>query len=204
MCGRYFLATEADERIQALIDDMNLREKPRGKAVKTGEIFPGDEALVVATSRAGNERPFLMRWGFRGDQRLIINARSETAAKKPMFCDLLRERRALIPASGYFEWQNNGKQRVKYALTAGQGTMFMAGLYRVVEDRAEFVVLTRAAATCIAFIHGRMPVILGGEAARAWQKPDCDPARIMALAEEDVHFCRAEPQEKNEQLALNL
>ena len=52
-----------------------------------------------------------MRWGFLpgwykspGDGPLLINARAETVADKPAFRAAVRERRCLIPASGFYEW----------------------------------------------------------------------------------------------------
>jgi putative SOS response-associated peptidase YedK len=50
-----------------------------------------------------------MRWGIvpawkHGSAPLLINARSETAATKPMFRKALQSRRCLIPANGFYEW----------------------------------------------------------------------------------------------------
>ena len=77
------------------------------EAVKgAGEVFPGDRVPVLCLSRAGNLRPFAMDWGYTlSDGKRLINARSETAAEKPMFRESMRLRRCLLPMSAYFEWE---------------------------------------------------------------------------------------------------
>jgi putative SOS response-associated peptidase YedK len=62
-----------------------------------------------------------MRWGLvpswwpkplKELKAATFNARAETVADKPMFRDAFKRARCLIPASGYFEWQDthDGKQ----------------------------------------------------------------------------------------------
>ena len=42
----------------------------------------------------------------------LINCRSESAATKPAFRRAFKERRCLVPASGFFEWQAVQKEIV--------------------------------------------------------------------------------------------
>lgn len=180
MCGRYFL------------DPMLLEGM-----VKTGEICPGDTASVFARARSGRAAPHAMKWGWKGPRgRLVINARSETAETSPMFAESMALRRCLIPASGYFEWEKREDGKVKQAIApeAAEG-FYLAGLYRYEEDRPVFVVLTRDAAPAIRHIHDRMPVMLSGEAARAWLAPRGDPQVALAAALRTVAFQPAEAGE---------
>lgn len=103
-----------------------------------------------------------MKWGYSlPDGKLIINARSETAAEKPLFRDGMFNRRCLVPATNYFEWEKRGKEKVKYAIRpSGNSMLYMAGIYRIENGRPVFSILTREPAEQIAFIHDRMPVIL--------------------------------------------
>ena len=77
MCGRYFI--DSDEPTMGTMLAALSPETP----IHGGEVFPSNMAPVI--TRHGELTT--MRWGFpRFDGKgLIINARSETAAEKPMF-----------------------------------------------------------------------------------------------------------------------
>ena len=189
MCGRYYIAEEDQaEELRRIIDEANRRSK---EAVKTGEVCPTDLAAVVANNRNGDKASFAMRWGYKLPKGLLINARSETAADKPLFKDGMERRRCLVPASWYFEWEKRGKTKIKYAIAPeSAGMIYLAGIYRKEPDAgtAAFVILTRPVAQSIAFIHDRMPAILSVELSRAWLDPHNDPREILAACEERMAF----------------
>lgn len=189
MCGRYYVAEEDQTvELQRIIDEAQRRSR---EPVKTGEVFPTDLAAVVANNRNGAPTPFAMRWGYMLNRKPIINARSETATDKPLFKDGMAQRRCLVPASWYFEWEKRGKDRIKYAIAPeSAGMIYLAGIYRKEPDAgtAAFVILTRPVAQSIAFIHDRMPAILSVELGRAWLDPHNDPREILAACEERMAF----------------
>ena len=116
MCGRYLLEDEAYadilqilHDIQAAKDRINIDNISRMENLAVdgfahGEIFPSTIAPVVA-----NYEIIAMKWGFPHwkNSGVIINARSETAADKNMFRRPLKERRCVIPSSGFYEWSYN-------------------------------------------------------------------------------------------------
>ena len=169
MCGRYWIEPADDAALLRIIDEMQ-RVDPELEVKTEGEIFPGDGVPALCLSRAGNVRPFGMAWGYSmPDGRRMINARSETAAEKPLFRESMLARRCLLPLSAYFEWEHRGRQRVKYRIAPkADGLHFLAGLYRFEGSRPVCVVLTAEAAPEIAFIHDRMPVILPEGKRDAW------------------------------------
>lgn len=188
MCGRYYIdGDDPSDALSRIMDELNRKKTPEG--LKTsGEIFPSDIVPVLANSRKGDVQPFAMRWGYAfPNGRPIINARSETAAQKPLFRDGMRQRRCIVPASHYFEWERRGAARTKYAIRPANADMLnLAGIYHLENHGGvivpAFAILTRDAAPGIAFIHDRMPVLLPPEAAADWLNPSHNAQEVIASA----------------------
>lgn len=163
MCGRYYIGQEAAEKLH----------------FEPGEVFPGQHAPVILRGGMG-ENVARMKWGFPriGGGGLVINSRSEKADVTNMFRRAVRERRCLIPATGFFEWRRSpsgSKTKEKFAFhldDAPDGMMYLAGLwgrFGKAEDGFDgFVILTREADEQMQPYHHRMPVILEGESRRHW------------------------------------
>lgn len=181
MCGRFYVPEDASiQMIRAIVE----RLEHRNVKVKTGDVVPGDIAAVVASNKHLQPQPFAMEWGYHlADGKRIINARSETAAQKAMFADGIRQRRCLIPAQHYYEWEKTDGKKVKYAIEPkGSDGFFLAGIYRMEAGKPVFIVLTRDAAEGIAFIHERMPVILPNSAVADWLNPKYHGDDILQAA----------------------
>ena len=164
MCGRYYIAEDdAAEELRQIIEAVN-RRNPDAKT--SGEIRPGDTVPVLANSPSLQPGAYAMHWGYTlPDGKLLFNARSETAAEKAIFKDGMTQRRCLIPATCYFEWEHRGKEKIKYAIAPQNSSMiYLAGIYRKEGSHASCTILTREPADSIAFIHNRMPVILPSKA----------------------------------------
>jgi putative SOS response-associated peptidase YedK len=172
MCGRYYIADpEMSKEIEKICNDINFRNQSvdRTLYMKTGEIFPTDTVPVLIDDPQ-SLRPVLMSWGFPKWQSsgVIINARAETAAEKPMFRTSVRNRRCIIPASGFFEWDHGEKKgtKSKYYLTPSESQiLYMAGLFSIFEKQeggkyAAFVILTVSANAFVRNLHDRMPLIV--------------------------------------------
>ena len=187
MCGRYTISQESSsEMVQAVRENLQSRQIE----VKTGEVFPGDIAAVIASNRKLEPQAFGMKWGYQlPDGKLIFNARSETAAQKAMFAGGMRQRRCMIPADSYYEWQKTeqGKQKYEISPSAIDG-FFLAGIYRIEQGRPVFSILTKEPVESIAFIHNRMPVILPNEVIRDWLNPRFDGVDILHCSVGKMHF----------------
>jgi len=81
-------------------------------------VCPTTDIHVVRQATSGRAL-VAMRWGFvpkwyktPTDGPLLINARAETIAEKPAFREACRERRCIVPASGFYEWEKAGGRRL--------------------------------------------------------------------------------------------
>ena len=203
MCGRFYVEPE-DEYFRELAERVShspLMDRFRGKIPVNkggnygGEVAPASVVPVLAPNRAGEQAVFPMQWGFTlpasGNRRPqpVINARSETAAEKPLFRDSWKQRRCVVPATAYFEWEHrmgfDGKPKVgqKYRIAPAEGERtFLAGLYRMEEGLPTFVILTRAPAEDLFWMHDRMPLMLPETEVRGWISPDGKPENFLPLA----------------------
>lgn len=132
----------------------------------------------------------------------MINARSETVTEKPSFRSAAAERRALIPANGYYEWQKNedGTKTPHYLHGEDEDQLLgSAGLYEFWPDptKAEdaddkwlmtAAILTRAAHDALGRIHDRTPVIIPGDLQDQWLKP------TMTERDQVQHFIGTIPE----------
>jgi putative SOS response-associated peptidase YedK len=140
-----------------------------------------------------------LRWGlipaWAKDPKIgykLINARAETVAEKPSFRAAFRQRRCLIPADGFYEWQQVEGSRHSHPYFIGlqdKRPFAFAGLYERWEspDGENFdtcTIVTTAANEVLAPIHDRMPVILSPQKYAQWLDPgfkeiDCQPCSIL-------------------------
>jgi len=84
MCGRYNFTVEQNEEIIEILEKLNA--KFQGKEVRTGEVFPTNQAPILIEEKR-EVSPTLSIWGFpKFDQKgVILNARAETAFEKRTF-----------------------------------------------------------------------------------------------------------------------
>jgi putative SOS response-associated peptidase YedK len=122
-----------------------------------------------------------MRWGliphWAKDEKMaykMINARVETLTQRPAFRSLLAAHRCLVPASGYYEWQEEGREKTPYYIhPQSEPFVAFAGLYDTWtkpdgEDLYTFTIITTEADPFMERLHNRMPVILSRELEDAW------------------------------------
>jgi putative SOS response-associated peptidase YedK len=113
---------------------------------------------------------------------LSFNARAETAAEKPSFRDALVRGRALLPASGFYEWRTRGEPW--YVTRRDGAPLALAALIACRSERdppCSVAILTTTASPGFAALHDRMPVILAAADVAAWLDPRTPPAAVAAL-----------------------
>jgi putative SOS response-associated peptidase YedK len=183
MCGRFALNATPEE-VEALLAVMELEDFP-----PRYNIAPTQPVLLAMAgprrdpgSNLPDRKALLVRWGLipgwakdPKDVPLLINARSETAAEKPAFRAAMRHRRALMPASGFYEWKREGKvtKQAYWIRPRGGGVIAFGALMETFHDAngSEVdtgAILTTAANAGIAAIHDRMPVVIRREDFARW------------------------------------
>ncbi len=155
-------------------------------------ISPGTVVPVMAYDGKRQRKIVPMRWGLHPhwkkgppEGRPLFNARSETAHEKASFRTPYRRRRALIPASGWFEWERDVKPKIPYFIYEADHELFaLAGLWDMwrVDEGVTLLsctILTAPAAGDIKHIHHRMPVRLPKAEWDNWLNWDIRPDKIM-------------------------
>ena len=107
MCGRYVSPDDAAIERYFTIDRRS--PNPLGERFN---VAPTTLVPIVHLTSDGQSELCEARWGLIPSwwkqpepPRLTFNARSEEAASKPMWRQPYRESRCLIPAEGWYEWQ---------------------------------------------------------------------------------------------------
>ena len=189
MCGRYTLTSTNETLMQRF-----------GVALKEGltpryNIAPGQQSVILAAQPQRQAR--LARFGMDGPHgKMLINARSETVADKPTFRDAFAASRCLIPASGWFEWQEKQSQEKQsrskepwYICLTDQRVMGLAGL--LFADRqcgTQFVIITTAADGQLADLHHRTPLVLPASGWSDWLSGSVSAASRLLVSPPARYF----------------
>jgi putative SOS response-associated peptidase YedK len=191
MCGRYVMATPATD----LVALFEIDEQGDGLPEANWNIPPTETVPIVVEPQPRDDTPPIRRleaarWGlvpaWADDVSVgtrAFNARSETAAEKPMFRDAVAGRRALVPADGWFEWQKRGDAKTPFFIH-GDAPLSFAGLYAWWKQPdgtwlLSTSILTTASAGELAGIHERMPLVVSPEMRDAWLDPSEDGAAAL-------------------------
>ncbi|GGN80145.1 DUF159 family protein [Streptomyces albiflavescens] len=202
MCGRY-VSTRSPEDLVRLFQVSVWRAEealaPNWNVAPTDEVWavlertPRDKREAAAVRR--ELRP--LRWGlvpsWAKDVKIgsrMINARVESVDEKPAFRRAFVKRRCLLPADGFYEWQQikaeeSGKTRKQpyFIRPEGGEVMALAGLYEYWRDPAvkqdddsaawlmTCTIITTEATDAAGRVHPRMPLALTPEHYDAWLDP---------------------------------
>jgi len=174
MCGRFVITSPP----AALRQIFGYAEQPNFPP--RHNVAPTQPIPVVLLENGG--RHFrLMRWGlvpaWVKDPRkfsLLINARSETVQEKPAFKNAMKRRRCLVPADGYYEWQDrDGRKRPFFIHRRdGQPVGFAALAETWMEPNGEEIdsvaIVTAPASPDLAVLHHRVPVTISRDDFERW------------------------------------
>lgn len=179
MCGRFTQTATPTAIAQQFGISVPPLRKPRYN------IAPSQPVAAIRVDPETTTRQLvLLRWGlipsWAKDQKIgfhCINAKAETVAEKPSFRAAFRKHRCLVVATGFYEWQMQGKTKQPMWIGSKSRQPFgFAGLWEqwqppeggVIES---CTILTTEPNDLMRPIHNRMPVILSAETYPQWLDP---------------------------------
>jgi putative SOS response-associated peptidase YedK len=108
----------------------------------------------------------------------LINLQSEKAGSRKDF----RERRCVIPADGFYEWERiSEKEKQPHYFYPPEGMFSMAGVWKDTDKGPAFAIFTTTPNELVQPFHHRMPVILGHNAVAQWLAPESDPKELTSF-----------------------
>lgn len=170
MCGRYYIDDSTAREIEKLVQHVNEKMQQAftaGHPLQAKDIHPSETAPIIA-AKGQNLCLKWQKWGFPGfhGKQLIFNARTESVLEKKMFRECIKQRRAIVPATWFYEWNKNKEKNIFYP--KGGSVLYMAGLYNRYQDEDRFVILTTKANHSMQPVHDRMPLVLGQDEVHKW------------------------------------
>lgn len=211
MCGRY-ASTLDPETLYGVFEAEPDPVAPPGSGMYGGDaprprynIAPTDTVAVVRVRPEREDAPegrFVgeARWGlvpsWAKDLSVgsrMFNARAESVPDKPAFKRAFERRRALVPASGYYEWRvigtdAKGKPRKQaYYITPKDGSVLaFAGLWEFWRSPdgdpvVSTTIITTDAVSVMADIHDRMPLVLPASEWDEWLDPKIAGADLLGM-----------------------
>lgn len=196
MCGRFQLSVKGktiSERFNVEVFDEKY--KP------SYNCAPGQYLPVIT-----NDNPKILQWFFwgftpawavnRADIKPQINGRSESLDTKASFKQAAQQRRCLIPASGFYEWQTKGPKQPFHIYLKNSDLFTFAGIWESYqtakgESINSFCIITKAATQQMSTIHHRMPVMLNQNNERDWLLADTEEKRLelySTISDDDLGF----------------
>ncbi|NYJ19322.1 SOS response-associated peptidase [Glaciibacter psychrotolerans] len=189
MCGRFIITDTAPD----LVAMFDVEHEGENIPEPSWNVKPTEQIPIVlesAKQEPAVRRLEAARWSLVPSfaKELVspyptFNARAETAAEKATFKNSVASKRALIPATGYYEWHTVGTTKTPYFVHSDDGLpLAFAGLYSwwrnpalAEADSARWVlsatILTTDAQGPLAEIHDRIPVVLPEEWWDHWLDP---------------------------------
>ena len=189
MCGRYNIITDA----QALYDAYQVEADIVEGRLARYNVAPATDQLVIV-AEGGRCAARWHRWGLIPHWAIdaavgykTINARGESVAAKPAFRAAFRQRRCLVPATGFYEWKALAQGKQPYLIRPRNGALIsFAGLWESWAgpegEVRSFAIITTAPNELVARIYERMPVIIPRAQFARWLDPALqDPAEIQPM-----------------------
>jgi len=150
MCGRYLFKQEKDDEVEAWLNELDIQDT---SDLSLNVVYPSQKTIVLKKDL----KPMIARWGHtKWDTKgVVINARSETVQTSPFFKEHIKERRCVIKADGFYEWDK--EKRKFFVSEATDKPLYMAGIY---DEENNFSIITDEVHTSFSTLHSRVPLFI--------------------------------------------
>jgi putative SOS response-associated peptidase YedK len=188
MCGRFVSASPPDQI--AAYFDATVSES---LLAPNYNVAPTNDVYAVIETPDGERRVETFHWGlvpvWAKDIKTglkMINARAESVASSNAYKRAFKQRRCIVPADGFYEWQARPGEKRKqpfYIERKDGEPLAFAGLWETWRDKNAgpdapwlhtCTIITTSANDTMAPVHDRMPVILPPSTWKEWLEPGND------------------------------
>ena len=182
MCGRFIQALKLSD-MEKLLEQMELCITD---PTPDYNVCPGQHIITILDDTPPKVRP--TQWGFPApqSQRPVINARFETLAQRPLFSRSFRQQRCLIPASGFYEWEQTLPPTPWLFQHPEARPFCMAGLWTQQNGQLFSTIITRPAGSVVRPIHPRQPFILQPQQYTSWLKAQPLTSQLMPFKDDEL------------------
>ncbi len=194
MCGRYTHKLTWQQIVN--LYRLTLPDEPPPQLQPTYNAAPTQALPIIRPS--GNGRELVMAgWGLIPYWLKIedlgkrpyatINARAETIRTSPTYHEPFKKRRCLVPATGWYVWQDVRKKKTRPIHMCAKAEPFaFAGVWDAWKGDGgpgiiSFAIVTTAAAPSVSVYRSRMPVVLGDAQFDQWMLGTPDEAATLMV-----------------------
>jgi putative SOS response-associated peptidase YedK len=190
MCTRAYHTYTADELFFRYLNRQPIRDfllDPNYNMAPTHQV-------PIVAIRGGERVIELMRFGLVppwepdfSTKLTTFNARAETVFTSKIYRGPIRQRRCILPVSGFIEWQKGSQPRRPYRFARkDEPFLSVAAIWEAwhagsPDERHSFAVITTGPNQTLLPIHDRMPVLLDRAEEEKWLSPETPDAEIAEL-----------------------
>lgn len=193
MCGRSSLTKTEKELEKRFNSTFYSDDLERYNPIPNYNVTPTTRMPVITNLQPDKFQ--LYRWGLvpfwtKDIKKMVapINAKIETLEEKPMFKNLVKGQRCIVPMDGFYEWKKlDAKETQPYYISLKDQDVFsVAGLWDSWKSPEgellfSYTIITMAANEFMTQMHDRMPAILTPDMEKLWLEENVSATQLLDI-----------------------